>query len=90
MMLKESKEGDLFRSMIKDVAMPLTDPKAKNMIMVTSFNEWYEDTQIEPTSGKASCQFQRRFEVGNFFTEDNLYNDYGSLYLDILRSEFGQ
>ena len=51
--VKESKEGDLFRSMIKDVAMPLTDPKAKNMIMVTSFNEWYEDTQIEPTSGKA-------------------------------------
>ena len=89
--VKESKEGDLFRSMIKDVAMPLADPKAKNMIMVTSFNEWYEDTQIEPTSGKAKLPVSKDdSRSGNFFTEDNLYHDYGSLYLDILRSEFGQ
>jgi hypothetical protein len=89
--VKGSKEGDLFRSMIKDVAMPLADPKAKKMIMVTSFNEWYEDTQIEPTSGKAKSPVSKDdSESGNYFTEDNLYHDYGSLYLDILRSEFRQ
>ena len=89
--VKESKEGDLFRSMIKDIAMPLADPKAQNMIMVTSFNEWYEDTQIEPTSGKAKSPTSKdNSKSGNFFTEDNLYYDYGFLYLDILRSKFGQ
>ena len=89
--VKESKEGDLFRSMIKDVAIPLADPKAQNMIMVTSFNEWYEDTQIEPTSGKAKSPTSKdNSKSGNFFTEDNLYYDYGPLYLDILRSKFGQ
>ena len=71
--------------------MPLADPKAKNMIMVTSFNEWYEDTQIEPTSGKAKLPVAKDdSKSGNFFTEDNLYYDYGPLYLDILRSKFGQ
>ena len=89
--VKESKEGDLFRSMIKDVAIPLADPKTKNMIMVTSFNEWYEDTQIEPTSGKAKSPISKDdSKSGNFFTEGNLYYDYGPLYLDILRSKFGQ
>lgn len=86
-----SKGGDLFRAMIRDVAIPLADPKAKSMIMVTSFNEWYEDTQIEATGGKASDPVSKDdSDSGNYFTEDNLYYDYGSLYLDILRSEFGQ
>ena len=84
-----SKGGDLFRAMIKDVAIPLADPKAKSMIMVTSFNEWYEDTQIEATGGKASNPVSKDdSDSGNYFTEDNLYYDYGSLYLDILRTEF--
>ena len=53
--------------MIKDIAMPLADPKAQNMIMVTSFNEWYEDTQIEPTSGKAKSPIQRIIQSRKFF-----------------------
>ena len=53
--------------MIKDIAMPLADPKAQNMIMVTSFNEWYEDTQIEPTSGKAKSPTSKdNSKSGNF------------------------
>jgi hypothetical protein len=83
-----SKGGDLFRAMIQDVAIPLADPKAKSMIMVTSFNEWYEDTQIEATEGKAFDPVSKDdSDSGNYFTEDNLYYDYGSLYLDILRAE---
>ena len=46
-----SKKGDVFRSMIKDVALPLLDQSADRIMMVTSFNEWYEDTQIEATTG---------------------------------------
>jgi hypothetical protein len=56
--------------------------------MVTSFNEWYEDTQIEATEGKAFDPVSKDdSDSGNYFTEDNLYYDYGSLYLDILRAE---
>jgi len=86
-----SEEGDLFRAMIRDVAIPLADPKAKRMIMVTSFNEWYEDTQIEATKGKVTTSVSRDDSAsGKYFTEDNRYYDYGSLYLDILRTEFRQ
>ena len=60
-------------------------------VAITSFNEWYEDTQIEPTSGKAKSPISKDdSKSGNFFTEGNLYYDYGPLYLDILRSKFGQ
>ncbi len=77
--------------MIRDVAIPLADPKAKRMIMVTSFNEWYEDTQIEATKGKVTTSVSRDDSAsGKHFTEDNRYYDYGSLYLDILRTEFRQ
>ncbi|HJO08752.1 MAG TPA: glycoside hydrolase family 99-like domain-containing protein, partial [Verrucomicrobiota bacterium] len=89
--VEDSVEGDLFRTMIRDVAIPLADPKANRMIMITSFNEWYEDTQIEETKGKVTTPASRDDSVsGKHFTEDNRYYDYGSLYLDILRTEFRQ
>ena len=28
--------------------MQLTDKNADNLLLITSFNEWHEDTQIEP------------------------------------------
>jgi len=81
----ESKEGDVFRAMIQDIAIPLADKKANRTIMVTSFNEWYEDTQIEATTGKQATSSKDDSASGNFYTEDDRYVDYGSLYLDILR-----
>ncbi len=80
-----SKEGDVFRAMIRDVAVPLADPKANRTVMVTSFNEWYEDTQIEATAGNAPTTSKDDSETGKFYTEGDRYVDYGSLYLDILR-----
>ena len=81
----ESKEGDIFRTMIKDVAIPLADPKTNRTIMITSFNEWYEDTQIEATAGTANASTKDDSDTGAFYTEGDRYEDYGSLYLDILR-----
>ena len=71
--------------MIQDIAIPLADTEANRTIMVTSFNEWYEDTQIEATTGKQATSSKDDSESGNFYTEDDRYVDYGSLYLDILR-----
>lgn len=80
-----SKEGDIFRAMIRDVAIPLADPRADRIVMITSFNEWYEDTQIEATAGGGATTAVDDSETGSFYTEGDRYADYGTLYLDILR-----
>jgi hypothetical protein len=49
----DSQEGDIFRAMIQDVALPHLDPACGRVMMVTSFNEWYEGSQIEATTGTA-------------------------------------
>ena len=82
-----SQEGDLFRAMVRDVALPNVDPLAGNVIMVTSFNEWYEDTQIEATAGTSPPTAKDDSASGKFYTEGDIYRDYGYLYLDLLRKE---
>jgi glycoprotein endo-alpha-1,2-mannosidase len=82
-----SREGDLFRAMIRDVAVPLADSRTNRTVMVTSFNEWYEDTQIEATLGEAETTSKDDSNTGKFYTEGDRYVDYGPLYLDILKKE---
>ena len=82
---QDSKEGDIFRAMIRQVALPHLDPKCGNIMMITSFNEWYEDTQIEATTGTAPTSHTDDSETGRYFTGGDRYVDYGHLYLDILR-----
>jgi glycoprotein endo-alpha-1,2-mannosidase len=82
-----SKEGDIFRAMIRDVGLPNLDSRTGNIMMVNSFNEWYEDTQIEATAGRAAPTAKDDSKSGAFYTEGDTYTDYGYLYLDILREE---
>jgi hypothetical protein len=52
--------------------------------MVNSFNEWHEDTQIEPT---IVAQRTNIDDSGlQLFTEGHYYEGYSDLYLNILRS----
>lgn len=81
----DSKEGDIFRSMITEVALPVIDSRSDNILMVTSFNEWYEDTQIEPTAGNQPPTSRDDSATGDYFTGGQIYYDYGYLYLDILK-----
>jgi glycoprotein endo-alpha-1,2-mannosidase len=82
-----SKEGDLFRAMIRRAALPNLDSTCGNLMMVTSFNEWYEDSQIEATSGTAAISTTDDSESGDYYTGGQRYVDYGYLYLDILKEE---
>jgi glycoprotein endo-alpha-1,2-mannosidase len=83
----QSVEGDLFRTMLRDVVIPKIDSLAENMLMITSFNEWHEDTQIEATQGTGSTTNQDNSPSGTDYTEGDYYTDYGDLYLNILREE---
>jgi hypothetical protein len=83
----QSVEGDLFRTMLRDKVVPAVDPLASNILMVTSFNEWHEDTQIEPTAGTVSTTSRDDSAGGTEYTQGYSYADYAYLYIDILRQE---
>jgi hypothetical protein len=82
-----SEEGDLFRQMIRRAALPNLDDRCGRLLMVTSFNEWYEDTQVEATAGEAHSTAVNDSDSKSRFTGGDRYADYGRLYLDILRDE---
>jgi hypothetical protein len=79
----DSQEGDLFRRMLNEVIVSRTDSDADNILMINSFNEWHEDTQIEPTIVAPRTNVD---DSGTQkYTEGHFYEGYGNLYLDILR-----
>ena len=54
--------------------------------MITSWNEWNEDTAIEPVAAAPATTNDRR---GGFFTQGYPYEGYGTTYLDIVRDKLG-
>ena len=52
--------------------------------MVTSWNEWHEDTQIEPVAPAPATNLD---DNAGYDTNDLYYNGYGMLYLNILRDK---
>lgn len=75
---KRKKEGSLFRLLLRR-GRQLVDAKAANLLIVNSFNEWHEDTQIEPVvQGGATA-------LPWYLTRGTVYQGYGELYLNILR-----
>jgi glycoprotein endo-alpha-1,2-mannosidase len=79
-----SFEGDLFEQMLKNVVVPRVDPKANNILMINSFNEWHEDTQIEPTN--VAPRTNTDDSLTQRYSEGYYYEGYGNKYLDILRT----
>jgi len=79
-----SEFGSLFQAMMEG-AIEIVDPDAGNMIMITSFNEWHEDTQIEPVKVTQA-------PTGNATNPDLIspdfltYEGYGEKYLEIIRN----
>ena len=77
--------GSLFRAMLQK-AKTLTDPDIGHMILVTSWNEWHEDTQIEPVKEAPPTRVDDS-PTGTDYTGGLSYEGYGTRYLDILREE---
>jgi glycoprotein endo-alpha-1,2-mannosidase len=74
----DSAPGSLFGFSLEH-AIPLVDPDAGQILMVNSFNEWHEDTQIEPAVGEGTS-------LPAELTRGLDYEGYGDLYLNILRN----
>jgi glycoprotein endo-alpha-1,2-mannosidase len=49
----DSAEGSLFAYQLTK-ASELADPSMQNLLVINSFNEWHEDTQIEPSAGMST------------------------------------
>ena len=79
-------EGSLFRASL-EMALGLTEDSTGNMLMITSWNEWHEDTQIEPVVniGQSSDNPWNLTCYGDPCAKALTYQAYGELYLDILR-----
>jgi hypothetical protein len=79
-------EGSMFASFLKDLALPYANNSQLKMIHITTFNEWHEDTQIEPSvvTGPTTTDTS---PTGSQYTQGVVYQGYGTTYLDILRNE---
>jgi glycoprotein endo-alpha-1,2-mannosidase len=78
-----STEGSLFSSILNQAVLPSLDSAGHNILMVSTFNEWHEDTQIEPTIVANATSSDNG---AGSYTQGFSYSGYGNLYLDLLRA----
>jgi glycoprotein endo-alpha-1,2-mannosidase len=79
-------EGSMFSRILGEIALPHAMNSRNKMVHITSFNEWHEDTEIEPsiittyTTGDTSPS-------GFQYTQGLVYEGFGTTYLDIIRNQ---
>jgi len=81
-------EGTFFAEWLERFTIPLIDPRLP-MMLVTSWNEWSEDTAIEPVAA-APATSSDQSRSGAIYTQGYRYEGYGNRYLDILREKTGR
>jgi len=82
-------EGSMFMSFLNQLALPYANNSQLKMIHITSFNEWHEDTEIEPSVVTATTTTDTS-PTGSQYTQGLVYQGYGTTYLDILRNGISQ
>ena len=82
----DAAEGSLFAEQIERIAKPYAD-KHLRMVLITSWNEWNEDTAIEPVVRAPQTQEDRSGQ--RRVTQGYAYEGYATTYLDIVRKRLG-
>ena len=77
--------GTAMEAMLEDAVLPHTDSDINDLILINSFNEWHEDTQIEASVLGATTNTDDSGS-GMDLTVGRYYEGYGNRYLDILRN----
>lgn len=78
----EAAEGSFFVEAIERIARPLADDRLR-LVLLTSWNEWNEDTAIEPTAPARPTAEDS--SGARAFTEGYAYEGFGTTYLEIVR-----
>jgi len=81
-------EGSFLAKWLEHFTLPLLDPRLR-MILVTSWNEWSEDTSIEPLA-RAPATASDRSSSGSGYTQGYSYAGYETRYLEILREKLAE
>jgi hypothetical protein len=81
----DAVEGSMFNGFLQQLAIPYAANSKLKMIHITSFNEWLEDTEIEPSVVSVHTTFDTS-PSGSQYTQGLVYQGYGTTYLDIVRS----
>ncbi len=82
---KGAPEGSFFARVFDRLGLEFADPELK-MILITSWNEWNEDTAIEPLK-KAPPTIHDQSESGTLLTEGYAYTGFGLTFLEIIRDK---
>jgi hypothetical protein len=80
------EEGTFLAEMLRQVADRWVDPRVP-MVMVTSWNEWNEDTGIEPLRAAPPTAADRGTD-GISRTDGVAYGGVGARYLEVLRDHY--
>lgn len=82
----DAPEGSFFSESIERIARPLVDGHLR-MILITSWNEWNEDTAIEPVAPAPPTSDDRSGR--QLITQGYTYEGFGTTYVDIVRDQLG-
>ena len=81
----QSPEGSFLAQSFDRIAFPHLDPRL-NMLFITSFNEWNEDTAIEPVApAPATHADTTRRRIA--YTQGYAYTGYGTTHLEVVRDK---
>jgi glycoprotein endo-alpha-1,2-mannosidase len=80
------EEGSFFAQALNRTVIPFIDADLP-MALITSFNEWNEGTQIEPTVG-SGLSSKDVSPSKTDYTQGYTYHGYGEKYLSILQDHF--
>ncbi|HMK66410.1 MAG TPA: glycoside hydrolase family 99-like domain-containing protein [Thermodesulfobacteriota bacterium] len=82
----DAEEGSFFQRALKQTVLPFVDPE-NPMVLITSFNEWNEGTQVEPTVESPATSSDRS-DSHREYSQGYAYQGYGKKYLSIIQNTF--